>query len=162
MSWGRVNFTLQLMRPGRAFACLATLAGLSAAPSNMYASSRWETLDAIHRIENPKNSAQPGRHGELGAYQFRRATWDMHTKLPFELALDRDASERVAIKHYEWLKRGLLRNGIPDTPYNIALAWNGGLTAVIRGSVSRGARDYAERVSNLVQDLRASRLAAAP
>jgi hypothetical protein len=119
-------------------------------------------LDAIHRVENPLNLTRPGKFGELGAYQFRAGTWKMHTDLPFELALDRVQSEEIAIRHYEWIKRGLERHGLPQTPYYIALAWNGGLSSVIRGRSSTAARDYAERVSNLVADLRSNRLAIAP
>lgn len=127
--------------------------------SQLRASTRAETLEAIHAVENPHDSPQPGRYGELGAYQFRPSTWRMHTVVPFQQALNRDASDEVALRHYEWLKRGLVRSGLAPTPYNIALAWNGGLTATVRGRVSAASRNYAERVSNLVQEFRATRLA---
>lgn len=78
----------------------------------------------------------------------------MHTKLPFESALNPDTSEQVAITHYEWLSRGLARNGWAQTPYNIALAWNGGLKAAVNGRASAFTRDYAERVSNLANELK--------
>jgi hypothetical protein len=123
--------------------------------------ARDDVLEAIHRVENPRDSLRPGRYGELGAYQFKRSTWRMHTKMPFSEAIDREASETVAVRHYEWIRRGLERNGIRPTAYNIALAWNGGLAAAVRGRSSRAARDYAERVNNLVQEMRAERLAAA-
>ena len=137
---------------------------LALLPSALAASSpsRAETLNAIHQVENPLNSTRPGKFGELGAYQFRASTWKMHTDVPFERALDRVQSEEIAIRHYEWIKRGLSRNGLPQTPYYIALAWNGGLYSVIRGRSSEAARDYAERVSNLVVDLRSNRMAIAP
>lgn len=127
-------------------------------PARAMASSRADTLEAIHHIENPSNSSRPGRYGELGAYQFRRGTWRMHTKVPFEKALDRSISEEVAIRHYEWLRRGLARNGWAQTPYNIALAWNGGLTAVIRGKASASTRDYAQRVANLASEMKSTRV----
>jgi hypothetical protein len=113
------------------------------------ASSRWATLEAIHKLENPRNSPKPGRHGELGAYQFRASTWRMHTKVPFQMAIDKGASDAVAVKHYEWIKRGLEAARVPATPYNIALAWNGGLGAVISGKSPRVAHDYAQRATNL-------------
>lgn len=113
------------------------------------AASRWATLEAIHKLENPRNSPKPGRHGELGAYQFRSMTWRMHTKVPFQQAIDRGTSDAVAIKHYEWIKRGLEAARMPATPYNIALAWNGGLGAVISGKSPRVAHDYAQRATNL-------------
>jgi hypothetical protein len=127
--------------------------------SGACASGRAETLEAIHAVENPHDSTLPGRYGELGPYQFRRSTWRMHTGLPFEQALDRSASDEVAIRHYEWLKRGLTRSGLAPTPYNIALAWNGGLSATIRGRVTSSAHNYAERVNNLALELSTARLA---
>jgi hypothetical protein len=135
---------------------------LALAPGQMRGSSRTETLEAIHRVENPLDLSRPGSHGELGAYQFRQGTWHMHTDLPFERALDRYDSEEVAVRHYEWLRRGLARNGLPQTPYYIALAWNGGLASVVRGRSSKSAHNYAERVSNLVVDLKANRVAVVP
>lgn len=74
----------------------------------------------------------------------------MHTSAPFEHALDRSVSDVVAVKHYEWLKRGLEAAGLSATPYNIALAWNGGLAAVITGRSPLMAHDYARRAVNLV------------
>ncbi|HXD51100.1 MAG TPA: hypothetical protein VN689_04365 [Burkholderiales bacterium] len=112
------------------------------------APSRWATLEAIHQLENPHNVTTPGRFGELGAYQFRPSTWRMHTSIPFERALERKISDEVAIKHYEWLKSRLVSAGLPATCYNIALAWNGGVDAVVRGQAPAVAHDYAERASN--------------
>lgn len=114
------------------------------------AADRALVLEVIHQLENPRNLTRPGRYGELGPYQFRAATWRMHTNLPFRRALDRSISDQIAIKHYEWLKRGLERARMPATPYNIALAWNGGLSAAITGKAPRRAHDYAQRAANLV------------
>lgn len=115
------------------------------------ASSRWATLEAIHKLENPQNSPRPGRHGELGAYQFRSATWRMHTTMPFSQAIDRASSDVVAVKHYEWIKRSLEEARVAPTPYNIALAWNGGIGAVIAGRSPRVSHDYAQRATNLAR-----------
>ena len=128
-------------------------------PVTLRASERWETLEAIHWIENPYDSVRPGPFGELGAYQFREVTWRSYTTVPFVRALDRHASDDVAVRHYEWLKSGLMRNGLPATTYNIALAWNGGLAATVRGSVPASSRDYAERVTNIAQGLRRAQVA---
>jgi hypothetical protein len=144
------------------FSALGLAFALAMAPALLGASNRDETLDAIHRVENPRDSTRPGKHGELGAYQFRRGTWRMYTKVPFERALDRNESEEVAVRHYEWLRRGLARNGLPQTPYYIALAWNGGLASVVNGRSPKSAHDYAARVSNLVVDLKTNPLALAP
>lgn len=122
---------------------------LLASMATAQASSRWATLQAIHQLENPNNSTRPGRFGELGAYQFRSSTWRMHTNVPFQQAINREISDTVAVRHYEWLKRGLEAAKMPATPYNIALAWNGGLSAAISGRAPQRAHDYASRASNL-------------
>jgi hypothetical protein len=114
-----------------------------------YGSSRWATLEAIHKLENPHNLPRPGAHGELGAYQFRRTTWQMHTARPFTEALDRATSDTIAVLHYEWLRLSLEKAGHAATPYNLALAWNGGLRAVTAGRATRASHDYAQRATNL-------------
>ncbi len=117
------------------------------------ASTRWATLEAIRNLENPHNVTRPGPRGELGAYQFRAATWRMHTAIPFHQAVDRETSEQIAVRHYEWLKRGLAAGRKPPTPYYIALAWNGGLSAAVSGKSPRAAHRYAERAANLAAAL---------
>jgi hypothetical protein len=114
-----------------------------------HAQSRSATLEAIHCLENPTDRTAPGRCGELGAYQFRETTWQMYSQEPFRHALNRRASDDVAVRHYEWLKQQIESHGIPASSYNIALAWNGGVGAVIRGRSPRAARDYAQRAANL-------------
>ena len=123
------------------------------------AAEQWETLQAIHLIENPHNSSQPGSHGELGAYQFRRTTWRMHSRQPFQNALVRSSADAVAVAHYDWLGEQLRRNGIPATSYNIALAWNAGIGAVTSGQVPAVSRQYAQRVVNIANDLQRSKVA---
>jgi len=123
---------------------------LLAAAARGQDTTRAATLEAIHQLENPRDLARPGPCGELGAYQFRAATWRSYTTEPFARALDRQASDDVAQRHYEWLKRGLVLAHVAVTPYTIGLAWNGGLTAAISGRTTPAARDYAERVANLV------------
>jgi hypothetical protein len=125
---------------------LAVFLGVAATTQ---AASRWATLEAIHKLENPHNLPRPGAHGELGAYQFRRTTWEMHTAVPFAAALDRATSDAIAVVHYEWLKLSLEKAGHAATPYNIALAWNGGLRAVTAGRATRASHDYAQRAVNL-------------
>jgi hypothetical protein len=120
------------------------------------ASERWATLEAIHQIENPRDSTRPGPFGELGAYQFRSTTWRMHTAVPFERAHDRQVSDAVAVQHYEYLKRGLRAAGLTPSTYNIALAWNSGLNAVISGTSPRVSHHYATRATNLASSFAAS------
>jgi hypothetical protein len=123
------------------------------------AADRWETLEAIHWVENPHNSTRLGSHGELGPYQFRQSTWRMYSRRPFYEAINRQYSDEVAIKHYEWLKVGLENSGREATPYNIAMAWNAGLDAVISNRIPSSSRAYAEQVQNLVEAVKRNELA---
>lgn len=132
---------------------LALASGLAAFASA--GEDRWETLRAINWVENPTNHGRYGSKGELGPYQFRSQTWRMHTKRPFRQATDRAAADEVAVKHYEWIKKGLVKAGLKPTPYRIAMAWNCGLDAVVTGRVPRVTLNYAERVSNLVESFKA-------
>lgn len=135
---------------------LAALLGCS----RILASERWETLQAINWVENPSNSPKAGPGGELGPYQFRPATWRMYTRKPFALALERQHSDDVAVRHYEWIKRSLQSSGFEPTPFFIALAWNAGIGQVINGRAPASAYQYASQVNNLVGVLKARQIAA--
>ncbi len=126
--------------------CLGVCAASAGEVSDV---DRAATLEAIHMLENPRNVSRPGPRGELGAYQFRAATWRSYSSEPFECALDRSKSDEVAARHFEWLRQRLDAAHVPVTPYTIALAWNGGIGAALSGRAPRAARDYAERASNL-------------
>jgi hypothetical protein len=141
----------------RAWGVVAVTSFLMVAPAR--ATERWATLEAIHQLENPSNTDEPGSFGELGAYQFREDTWKMHTTAPFSRALDRRSSDAVAVKHYEWIKAELEHRGIVATPYWIALAWNGGIKAVFVAHPPAIAVDYASRAANLAAFLEKSELA---
>lgn len=134
---------------------------LGAAALAAESTERAETLRAINWVENPTNHARRGSKGELGPYQFRSQTWRMHTRKSFQLAVVREDADEVAVKHYEFIRRGLREAGIEPTPFNIALAWNSGLGAVQRGQVPVVSYRYAERVSNLVESQRERRAVAA-
>ena len=123
--------------------------------ARIFASERWETLQAINWVENPSNSAKTGPGGELGPYQFKPATWRMYTQKPFALAVQRQHSDDVAVRHYEWIKRSLQSSGIEPTPFYIALAWNAGLGKVVNGRAPASAYQYASQVNNLVGVLKA-------
>ncbi|MBC7366594.1 MAG: hypothetical protein H7343_07255 [Undibacterium sp.] len=125
------------------------------------AASRWVTLEAIHQIENPRNLTRPGLFGELGPYQFRAVTWARHTHRPFADALDRRWADMVAVLHYDWLCERLAENGLEPSVYNVALAWNAGLSAAVRGRAPQCSHEYAARVGNIAALLheRTARLA---
>lgn len=115
---------------------------------------RWETLRAINLVENPTNQTGYGSKGELGPYQFRSSTWRMHTSKSFRMANDRATADQVAVQHYEWIAARLKAAGIDANSYNIALAWNCGLSAVVSGRIPMQSYHYAERVNNLASDFR--------
>lgn len=144
---------LRLRAPRFASIAPVFLASTLLVPFQARASERWATLEAIHQLENPRNSREPGSYGELGAYQFREETWKMHTSVPFSRALDRRSSDIVAVKHYEWIKGELEHRGIAATPYRIALVWNGGIRAVLVDHPPASAVDYASRAANLADYL---------
>jgi hypothetical protein len=116
------------------------------------ASERWATLEAIHQLENPRNSPQPGMLGELGPYQFREQTWRMYTQAPFSKALDRQSSDAVAVRHYDWLRSELERRGVEPSAFRIALAWNGGIGAALDKHPGAAVVDYATRAANLAAE----------
>jgi hypothetical protein len=147
VQWRVINF-LMYLGSGRFGRCAVVALGLLLA-HGASAQSRFATLKAIHLLENPTNRTTPGPYGELGPYQFRSVIWYKYSQSPFRHALNREASDYVAVRHYQWLKDQIERHGLPSSAYNIALAWNGGLGAVLRGHAPRAARDYAERAANL-------------
>jgi hypothetical protein len=115
------------------------------------------TLEAIRQVENPRELTRPGASGELGPWQFKAATWRMHTSKPHRLALDRDEALRVALLHHAWICRGLAKAGLPQDAYHVALAWNSGLHATVHRRSPARAHRYAERVANLAASLTSSR-----
>lgn len=150
---GAASRTTTRLSGRAAYAAVVSWVALFAFSESARAASRPTILEVIHKLENPHNVATTGPCGELGAYQFRAATWRMHTSLPFQHAVNRVTSDSIAIKHYEWIKRGLEAAGVPATPYFIALAWNGGLAAAISGRAPAVAHDYAQRAENLAAAL---------
>jgi hypothetical protein len=68
----------------------------------------------------------------------------------------------VAVKHYDWIKAELERRGIVATPYRVALAWNGGIRAVVGEHPPAVAVDYASRAANLAMYFEKSELADSP
>jgi hypothetical protein len=106
----------------------------------------------IRHVESAPVSQAVGRAGELGPYQFTLAVWRQHTTLPFAYANDPRIASQIAVKHVTWLGQHLVKHGFEASPYNLALAWNAGLTATVRQQLKPRHRDYAQRVSNLVAE----------
>lgn len=106
-------------------------------------------LEAISAVESGHNPRVRGAAGELGRFQMT----------PMVAAQCGGYGQREAERHLRWLERQLVAAGIEPTPRVLALAWNAGAGAVIRGEAPAPARDYAERVDNVMQALRAQQVA---
>ena len=145
----------------RQFTQLLLLASVLAFTIKASADDRWETLRAINWVENPTNHTRMGRFGELGPYQFRPATWRMHTRKPFQMAIQRGAADEVAVIHYEWIKSRLEAAGVEASTFNIAMSWNTGVDNVINRHAPSVSHNYAERVVNLVHTFHERAVAAA-
>lgn len=119
--------------------------GRAGTPTVLHGIRIVETQDQLHP---PR-----GKLGERGPYQFRRSTWRMHTSAHFDLAENREVANTVAKRHYAWIQAQLQANGCEPSAYNVALAWNAGVNAVIRGNAPAVAHDYANRVLNIASTL---------
>ncbi len=109
-------------------------------------------------VQAEDRGGRDGALGERGKYQFREITWRQHMPgVPFALARDPATADACALKHLAWLRRELRRAGIEDNAYNLALCWNAGLDAVLRGVAPERAYHYATRVEAIY--LRLERLA---
>jgi hypothetical protein len=107
--------------------------------------SVFEFLKALHAVENPANSHEPGKHGELGKYQMCEATWKRYTALDFCDANVWAFEDSVALKHVRRIEGLLAKQGARVDAFNVALCWNAGEHAV---GFSASTINYAERVRN--------------
>jgi len=81
-------------------------------------------------------------------------------RVAVDYALSVSDGRRLRCAVREWNERGLEAAHLPATPYNIALAWNGGLSAATAGTSPLVARRYAERAANLAGVLEPPKLVA--
>lgn len=78
-----------------------------------------------------------GKKGERSAWQMTRATWRRYTNEPFERASAEAALPHlIASLHLRYLRLELLRHGQAATVRALALAWNGGVGAVLHRTTS--------------------------
>ena len=104
-------------------------------------------LRAVALVETGGNAAAVGRHGERGEFAM----------IPAVVATCGGYGQHEAEKHARWLERQLLAEGISAQPFNLALAWNAGFTAVRQGRAPVASYDYAVRVRNLYTALERER-----
>lgn len=120
--------------------------------ANAYAVDTAVFLCAIAEVEG-NSTTKIGLYGERSRFQFTGATWHSHSSMPFKAASATDAislaeQQHVAEKHLAWLQKNLPR----PTVRRLAMAWNAGRGAVMRGEVSKATKDYGRRVQNIYDD----------
>jgi hypothetical protein len=94
-------------------------------------------------VETGDNDRKIGPGGERSRYQISVSVWSQHRPLsPFASCHGAEATS-VGLEHLEWLRD---RAGVPDLPYNLAVAWRRGARS------KRSAHDYGLRVENLYYD----------
>ena len=107
-------------------------------------------LAAIAAVESGNDKNAVGQHGERGLYQIMPSTWDENARESFDWAFDPKHAMPVARQILIKLKWEMQERRIEPSAYNLALAWRGGVGAVVLGKwVNRDLRDYAVRVENI-------------
>lgn len=113
-------------------------------------------LHAIALVETGGRAHVVGQAGERGAFQMT----------PAVVASAGGYSERHAAKELRRIEAVMLHANIDPSPYNLALAWNAGVGAVVRGRAPESSYDYAQRVRNtylaLLPDPTAPRIGKTP
>ena len=112
-------------------------------------------LRTISGIETPYNQPNKiGQAGERAEFQFTAEVWKHYSNVPFKSIgsrKNRQEVQRVALRHLLNIESTLEKRHVAVTPYNIAIAWNGGL---YRSEYLPRHRDYAQRASNLYERYR--------
>lgn len=85
----------------------------------------------------------------LGLYQFTESTWELCSDVPFQAATIREYADSAARVYLAQLIERLTSSGHPADVHNLAVSWNAGPGAVIKGNATRATVDYALRVGNL-------------
>ena len=135
------------------------IVGFFVLPATAAATDHIKMLECIAQLETGtvnmrRPCAKIGAKGERSAWQISPAVWRVYCASPFPRASsDAKLGLTVAVAHLHWLRLALERAGTPATPYNLALAWNAGLSAALSGKVPAGAHDYAARFVALYESL---------
>ena len=101
-------------------------------------------LAAIAMVESGNDPSALGKKGEVSQYQITPKVWRIYSKTPPGKA-NPVMAKVVATEHVKSIKALLKKANIPQTPYWIAVVWNGGPSALV--DTSEKVKDYADRVS---------------
>lgn len=102
-------------------------------------------------VETPQGvPPRPGRAGETGHWQLTPAVRaDRGRELRAAgLVVTDEALVRAQVR---WLEREMARAGVDALPFNVALAWNCGLTRTLSGGAPLASYDFARRVTALLE-----------
>lgn len=109
---------------------------------------------ALAMVETPNGvPAKPGPHGETGRWQLTPAVRH-DRKLDLQLrGNNAPTDEQLATEHVRWLILSLEVRGVDATDFNIALAWNAGLSQACSGRAPEASYDFARRVSATIEEI---------
>jgi hypothetical protein len=100
-------------------------------------------LTAISMVETGGDKNAVGSRGERGEFAM----------IPSVVAQHGGYTRKDAESHAVLVQKRLVANKIDPNPFNIALAWNAGIGAVIRGNAPVKSYQYAVRVNNLYESI---------
>ncbi len=112
---------------------------------------------AIRRVENWDGYSE-GKHGERGPSQIKLITWKQHTKRAWRHALYMTTEDQLIYRevedaHGSWIRDVIGSRRLPDTAYTFALCWRAGVHNVLDHNITPEERSYAQRASNIYQQL---------
>lgn len=109
-------------------------------------------LAVFAQMETPRGiPTHPGAAGETGRWALTPAV--RHDRgIEILIAGTKLNDENIARAQILWIAKRLEAHHRPVNAFNVALAWNAGVTAEIQGTAPNRAYDYAARASALAED----------
>lgn len=109
---------------------------------------------ALAQVEAPQGIAATtvGPAGETGGWQLTPAVRHDRGAELHRWGIAQPTDEQVARAQVSWLYRQFRRHEVEPTVTQLAEAWNAGFTRTLNGQAPARAKDFGERVSNLVEE----------
>lgn len=112
-------------------------------------------LTALALVESGGNDNAIGRHGERSRYQITQTVWreSMGPESFIHATTQPKRAKECTIRRLNWLRK----NGVLETPIDLAYAWNCGLRGYRKarpgGKITNAGFDYAQRVERTYNEL---------